>query len=73
MRYGFESLIANEFHKLEGECSAMIPQGPGYENVPLANKVCGTLGSEPGSLTVNGDRFILLNYGYKFSQTWFNL
>jgi ATP-binding cassette, subfamily G (WHITE), member 2, PDR len=73
MKYGFESLIANEFHGLHGQCSGLVPSGPGYENVTLANQVCPVLGSQPGSATVDGDRFIALNYDYQYSNLWRNL
>ncbi|KIJ51214.1 hypothetical protein M422DRAFT_158653 [Sphaerobolus stellatus SS14] len=72
LRYGFESLIANEFHGLEGSCSSLVPAGPGYENVPLENRVCTTLGAVAGSAKVGGDRFIQLNYGYSYSHVWMN-
>jgi ABC-type multidrug transport system permease subunit len=73
VRYGFESLISNEFHGLHGTCSSLVPSGPGYEAVTLSNQVCTVLGSLPGSSTVDGDRFIGLNYGYKYSHLWRNL
>ncbi|KAG2063871.1 ABC-2 type transporter, partial [Suillus decipiens] len=38
--FSFESLMMNEFHTLSGTCSTLVPQGPGYENVLLANQVC---------------------------------
>ncbi|KAF8588872.1 pleiotropic drug resistance ABC transporter [Ramaria rubella] len=72
MKYGFEALIANEFHGLDGTCSSLVPSGPGYENVTLVNQVCTTLGAQQGSSTVNGDRFISLNYGYSYSNLWRN-
>ena len=73
VKYGFEALIANEFHGLEGKCSSLVPSGSGYENVTLANQVCTVRGSQPGSESVNGDRFIGLNYNYSYSNLWRNL
>jgi ATP-binding cassette, subfamily G (WHITE), member 2, SNQ2 len=35
--YGFEAVLMNEFHALSGTCSMLVPSGPGYENVSLAN------------------------------------
>jgi ATP-binding cassette subfamily G (WHITE) protein 2 (SNQ2) len=72
IRYGFEGLISNEFHTLNGTCSNLIPSGAGYENVSLTNQVCGTLGSIPGQSTVDGNRFIALSFEYSFSNIWRN-
>lgn len=68
--YGFESLMMNEFHTLNGTCSTLVPQGPGYENVSLANQVCTTVGAQPGMPTVDGNAFTYLSYDYKYSDLW---
>ncbi|KAG2356782.1 pleiotropic drug resistance ABC transporter [Suillus spraguei] len=70
--FGFETLMTNEFHTLNGICSTLVPQGPGYENVPLANQVCTTVGAQPGMPTVSGDAFLYLSYGYQHSDLWRN-
>ncbi|KAF8477639.1 ABC-2 type transporter-domain-containing protein [Russula ochroleuca] len=72
IRYGFEGLISNEFHTLNGSCSDLIPSGAGYENVSLANQVCGTVGSIAGQSTVDGNRFIELSFNYSHSHLWRN-
>ncbi|KAF5379148.1 hypothetical protein D9615_006042 [Tricholomella constricta] len=72
LRYGFEALLTNEFRTLNGKCSTLVPQGPGYENVSLENQVCTTVGSQPGESFVNGSRFAELSYGFSFSHTWMN-
>ena len=46
--YAFQSLMANEFHGQKMECNTLIPSGPGYENVSLANQACAFTGSVPG-------------------------
>jgi hypothetical protein len=66
----FEALMTNEFRTLNGVCSNLVPQGPGYENVLLSNQVCTTVGALPGESFVNGARFLVLSYGYSFSNTW---
>lgn len=71
-RYGFEALMSNEFRTIKGVCSNLVPQGPGYENVPLANQVCTTVGALPGETIVDGARFAQLSFGYSFSNTWMN-
>ncbi|KIJ53326.1 hypothetical protein M422DRAFT_222683 [Sphaerobolus stellatus SS14] len=72
LKYAFEALLTNELHGLNGQCSSVIPAGPGYENMSLVNKVCTTVGSQPGSASVDGDVFVYLTYGYTFSRLWFN-
>jgi ATP-binding cassette, subfamily G (WHITE), member 2, SNQ2 len=72
MRYGFESLITNEFRTLDGTCASLAPSGPGYENVTITNQVCTTLGSLLGQSTVAGARFVSLSFGYSYSETWRN-
>ncbi|KAF8888618.1 pleiotropic drug resistance ABC transporter [Infundibulicybe gibba] len=70
LRYGFESVIANEFHTLHGTCSSLVPQGPGYENVSISNQVCAAVGAVAGEDFVDGNRFIKLNYDYSYSNLW---
>lgn len=70
LRYGFEAIIVNEFHTINGQCSNLVPSGPGYSNVTLANQVCSTIGSVDGSSTVDGNVFVQLSYGYSFSHLW---
>ncbi|KAH7904052.1 ABC-2 type transporter-domain-containing protein [Hygrophoropsis aurantiaca] len=72
LRYGFEAILVNEFHTLSGTCSTLVPQGPGYENVSLANQVCTIVGSQPGEVTVDGNLFMYLSYGYEYSDLWRN-
>jgi ATP-binding cassette subfamily G (WHITE) protein 2 (SNQ2) len=70
LRYGFEAVLTNEFHSLDGTCSSLVPQGPGYENAELANQVCTSVGSQPGQRTVDGNTFVSLSYGYNYSSLW---
>ncbi|KAJ3502427.1 hypothetical protein NLJ89_g8894 [Agrocybe chaxingu] len=72
LKYGFESIMTNEFRTIDGVCSNLVPQGPGYENITLDNQVCTTVGSLPGRSTVDGNRFVELSYGFKWSNTWMN-
>ncbi|KAG6888337.1 hypothetical protein C0995_009084 [Termitomyces sp. Mi166 len=72
LRYGFESIVANEFHTLNGTCSNLVPQGPGYENVSLDNQVCTTIGAVKGQSFVDGNDFINLSYGYSYTHVWRN-
>ena len=70
LKYGFEAMMVNEFHTINAECSVLVPTGPGYENVSLANKVCTTVGSLPGQSTVNGERYLSLDFNYSYSHLW---
>lgn len=60
----------NEFHTIDAVCSTLVPQGPGYENVSLANQVCTTVGSQPGQLLVDGNIYIALTFDVWYSQLW---
>ncbi|KAG5643688.1 hypothetical protein DXG03_000521 [Asterophora parasitica] len=68
----FEAILTNEFRTINGKCSTLIPIGPGYENVSLANQVCTTVGSQPGQSTVSGARFLKLSFDFSYSNTWMN-
>ncbi|KAI0767296.1 pleiotropic drug resistance ABC transporter [Fomes fomentarius] len=72
LRYGFEALMVNEFHTVDAQCATLVPQGPGYEGVSVANQVCTTVGSSPGSSTVSGLKYIELAYNYSYSHLWRN-
>ncbi|KAF7336855.1 Brefeldin A resistance protein [Mycena venus] len=72
LRYGFEAVVSNEFRTLNGTCSSLVPQGPGYENVTLANQICATVGSAAGQNFVDGNKFIAIAYGYSYSHEWMN-
>lgn len=62
--------MINEFHTLNGVCASLVPSGPGYENVSLANQVCTVVGSVPGQPTVDGNTFASLSFGYSYSNLW---
>lgn len=68
--YGFEILVANEFHGRDFECSEFVPAfdlTQGGETF-----ICSTQGSVAGQLTVNGDAYIAEAYGYYYSHVWRN-
>ena len=62
--------MINEFRTLNGACTDLVPQGPGYENVGLDNQVCTTVGSQPGQAFVNGNQYLQLTFGYSSSNLW---
>ncbi|ODV77050.1 multidrug resistance protein [Suhomyces tanzawaensis NRRL Y-17324] len=70
--YVFEALMVNEFHDRDFECSSFVPSGPGYDDLPLENKICSVVGSVPGSPVVSGTRYIVESYKYYNSHKWRN-
>ena len=62
--------MTNEFHTLDGDCSTLVPSGPGYEGVSVINQVCTVLGSQPGQATVSGSAYLGLSFGYYFKNLW---
>jgi ATP-binding cassette subfamily G (WHITE) protein 2 (SNQ2) len=70
IRYAFEAIMTNEFHTLDGDCSTLVPSGPGYEGISVANQVCTVLGSQSGQATVSGSAYLGLSFGYYFRNLW---
>ncbi|OCF39347.1 ATP-binding cassette transporter [Kwoniella heveanensis CBS 569] len=72
--YAFESLMINEFHGRDYECSQYVPspQIPTYANVGPTNIICSTVGAQAGSSVVNGDTYLELSYQYVHSHKWRN-
>ena len=62
--------MVNEFRTLSLECSSLVPQGPGYENITLENQVCSVVGAVPGQKMVNGLRYLKLSFNYEWSHMW---
>ncbi|KAJ8519083.1 hypothetical protein ONZ45_g3902 [Pleurotus djamor] len=72
LRYAFEGVLVNEFHTLDGQCSSLVPSGPGYDGISLDNQVCTTVGSVAGRSTVDGNAFVAQSFGYSYSHLWRN-
>lgn len=70
LQYGFESLMINEFHSRDFDCSVYIPRGGAYESVSQSDKTCSAVGAVPGQNYVNGDIFLFLSYGYEHKHKW---
>lgn len=47
-----------------------MPFGPGYDDVGPFNQVCVSVGSVPGSDTVDGDRYIESAFDYRYEHKW---
>ena len=67
--FGFEILLSNEYRDSQFDCSTLVPTGPGYEDVSLANQVCPVAGSRPGSASVDAEHYLDLTYGFKWEHT----
>lgn len=70
--FGFEALIANEFRRLNVPCAQLVPSGPGYEGINIANQVCAVQGASPGSNIVVGSQYLQATYQYTYSNVWRN-
>lgn len=69
VQYGFEMLVANQFHGIDWTCSAIVPA---YSPNVGDSWICNVPGAVPGQYTVNGDVFIQSLYGYSYSHFWRN-
>ncbi|KAK7397865.1 Multidrug resistance protein [Neonectria punicea] len=74
LSYAFESLVVNEFHNREFECTSYVPSNEvdGYRDLSDANRVCSAVGSVQGQKFVNGDRYTELQFEYKWEHRWRN-
>ncbi|KDQ32534.1 hypothetical protein PLEOSDRAFT_153783 [Pleurotus ostreatus PC15] len=72
IRYAFEGVMVNEFQTLDGQCSNLVPSGMGYDGVPVDNRVCTAVGSVAGRLTVDGNAFVRISFGYNYGHLWRN-
>lgn len=70
LAYAFEALMANEFHNRQFACAQIVPQGPGYENVPADAQICSVVGAVPGSSMVSGDNYINQSFNYYNAHKW---
>ena len=70
LSYIFESLMVNEFHGREFQCSNFVPAGPAYVGSSGTERVCSAVGSEAGLSVVHGERYINLSYGYYHAHKW---
>ncbi|KAI1177053.1 ABC-2 type transporter-domain-containing protein [Nemania sp. FL0916] len=74
LAYAFESMLVNEFSGRQFRCTEIVPVPQfGYENAAPANQVCSAVGSVPGSLFVDGDRYLNSAFQYHAANKWRNL
>ncbi|KAB2577980.1 ZEB2-regulated ABC transporter 1 [Lasiodiplodia theobromae] len=65
--YGFEALMANEFHGRQWSCSSFVP---GYPGLAPMNKVCDAVGAKPGASYVDGDAYLRTAFRYEYAHRW---
>ncbi|ODN86312.1 ATP-binding cassette, subfamily G (WHITE), member 2, PDR [Cryptococcus wingfieldii CBS 7118] len=70
--FGFESLMINEFHGRDYDCSVFVPSGGPYDSVDASQRVCSTVGAVAGSSVINGDMYINESYSYYHAHKWRN-
>jgi len=70
--FAFESLVINEFSGRTFACTEIIPSGPGYGDAAGLQISCSALGSEAGSLEVDGQRYIEAMYEADVTNKWSN-
>lgn len=67
--WGFEILMANEFHGRQFTCSSIVP---GYSPPVGDSWICSVVGAVAGQDYVSGDAYIAANYQYYYSNVWRN-
>ncbi|MBE3046545.1 hypothetical protein IMZ48_29255 [Candidatus Bathyarchaeota archaeon] len=69
--YTFESLMANEFSGLQLQCQPpqMVPFGPSYTDLDMANQGCTVLGAGPSGM-IDGEVYAHAQYGYSTGHIW---
>lgn len=71
--YSFESMMVNEFRNRQFPCLTFVPSGAGYENVDAINKICTTVSSKAGDLSIDGEAYLETAYAYSTGHLWRNL
>ena len=66
-------LFAPPVRTLNVPCAGLVPSGPAYQNVNIANQVCTVAGSQSGQLIVIGAQYLQASFGYTYANTWRNL
>ena len=72
LAYGFEAVLANEFHGMTIPCVAnnLVPNGPGYGD-PLHQACTGVGGAAVGAIEVFGDDYAA-SLSYQYDHIWRN-
>jgi ABC-type multidrug transport system permease subunit len=65
--YAFESLMINEFHGRDFDCTNFVPN---YSDASGIYHICSVVGSTPGSPVVSGTDYIRLSFNYEREHLW---
>lgn len=70
--YVFEAILSSQITGLALQCTPenTVPYGPTYNNE--AYQTCTLLGSQPGSLVVDGASYLQASFSYSQSHVWRN-
>ncbi|KAM5380089.1 hypothetical protein ACJZ2D_003736 [Fusarium nematophilum] len=71
--YGFEVLMANEFHGRRFPCTTLAPAGDDYYNLAGSERACAVIGAVKGETSVDGDIYLELSYKFYYSNRWRNI
>lgn len=69
--YCFESMLVNEFHGREFECSQYIPSGGDYPTLG-DGIICSVVGADAGAKVVQGAEYLRISYRYENANKWRN-
>ena len=73
---GFSAMMMNEFSRINLTCegTALIPYGPGYDNI--SHQVCTLAGSQAGDFIVTGTNYVMDSFQYNpcrpMAELWHN-
>ena len=75
LAYAFESLMINEFHNREFQCTQFVPSPAvaGYADIDSINRVCSSVGAVQGNDMVSGDAYINSQFRYFHAHKWRNI
>jgi ATP-binding cassette subfamily G (WHITE) protein 2 (PDR) len=68
--YGFEAVMINELRNRKIPCGKFVPSGPDYSDVSPEQRICSTTGAAAGADFVDGNTFLIVNYGYGPAHLW---
>lgn len=51
----------------------LVPSGPAYPGIDIANQVCSVQGAQTGSSIVVGADYLQATFGYTWDNAWRNL
>lgn len=64
--------MVNEFDGQTYPCSQYIPSGGIYDQSTGTQRVCSVVGGQPGSMVVEGSRYLATSFGYSRAHLWRN-